>query len=65
MITDLKKAFERAESLSESEQKLIADFILDEVNWAEIFKNSEDKTSKLTEDAIRDYKSEKINRLEF
>jgi hypothetical protein len=65
MITDLKKAVERAESLSESEQKLIADFILDEVNWAETFKNSEDKISKLAEDAIQDYKSGKIKSLEF
>jgi hypothetical protein len=65
MITELKKAFERAENLSEADQKSIADFILDEVNWAEIFKKSEDKISNLAEDAIEEYKAGKTKPLDF
>jgi hypothetical protein len=65
MITELKKAFERAESLTEAEQKSIAELILDEVNWSDMLKKSEDKISKLAEDAVQDYKSGNTKPLEF
>jgi hypothetical protein len=64
MIPELKKAFKRAESLCEAEQKLIAEFIHDEVNWSDLFKKGKHKISKLAEDAIRDYESGKTKPLE-
>jgi hypothetical protein len=65
MITELKKAFERAENLSEADQKSIADFILDEVNWTEVFNKSEGKISKLAEEAMEEYKAGKTKPLDF
>jgi hypothetical protein len=62
---ELKKEFKQVKALAKREQKSIADFILDEVNWAKIFKKNEDKVSNLAEEAMDEYKVGKTKPLDF
>ena len=39
MVTELKKAIEKAEKLSAKEQQAIAQLIVDEISWDQTLKN--------------------------
>lgn len=65
MIDDLKKAIAKIESLSEQDQKHIADLILDEITWSETFKRSESNLSNLANEALEDYQKGKIKPLDI
>lgn len=64
MITELKKAFERAEKLSADEQRVIAGLIIDALDWDESFKQSQDKLSILAAEALEEYKKGKTRPLD-
>ncbi len=56
MISELKKAIEKAERLSEQDQKMVAKIILDEISWEENFATSQSKLSFLAQEALDEYK---------
>ncbi len=56
MISELKKAIEKAERLSEQDQKMVAKIILDEISWEENFAGSQSKLSFLAQEALDEYK---------
>lgn len=56
MISELKKAIEKAERLSEPDQRMIAKIILDEISWEEKFASSQSKLSFLAREALDEYK---------
>jgi hypothetical protein len=56
MISELKKAIEKADRLSEQDQKMIAKIILDEISWEEKFAGSQAKLSFLAKEALDEYK---------
>jgi hypothetical protein len=62
---ELKKEFKQVKALTKREQKSIADFILDGVNWAKIFKKNEEKVSNLAEEAMDECKVGKTKPLDF
>lgn len=65
MIDDLKKAIEKIQSLSEKDQKHVADLILDEIRWSETFKNSQSTLTNLADEAIQDYQKGNVTPLEL
>ena len=56
MISELKKAIEKVERLSEQDQKMVAKIILDEISWEENFAASQSKLSFLAQEALDEYK---------
>ena len=56
MVNELKIAIKRAEKLSVEDQKLIAELIMDEINWDQTIKGSEPKLSTLAAEALQEYK---------
>jgi hypothetical protein len=65
MISELKKAIEKAETLSESDQKRIAELILDEINWDYTLQQSQPELSKLAGEALEEYKKGKTKPLKL
>jgi hypothetical protein len=65
MVTELKKAIEKAEKLSDKEQQVIAQLILDEIGWDQTLKDSEKKLSSLAQEALNEYKKGKTKPFEF
>ena len=56
MLIELKNAIEKLEQLSEKEQQLIAQLIVDEIGWVLTLKNSENQLSSLAQEALDEYK---------
>jgi hypothetical protein len=56
MVPALKKAIEKAEQLSEGEQRLIAQLIVEEIGWEQTSKNSEKHLSMIAKEALEEYK---------
>jgi len=56
MISELKDAIKKTEKLPEKDQKIIADLILDEINWDETITRSQDQLSILANEALQEYK---------
>ena len=65
MTDELKKAVQRAEKLSDEQQKLIAEFILDEIEWDIAFQSSSEKLSTLAKEALCQYKTGKTKPMDF
>ncbi|MBT1701265.1 hypothetical protein KK083_30515 [Fulvivirgaceae bacterium PWU4] len=65
MISELKKAIEKAEKLSEDKQRIIADLIINEIGWDDSLKQSSDKLSMLAEEALEEYKKGKTKPLDL
>ena len=65
MIEDLKKAVEKVENLSKSEQQIMAQLSLDEINWDQSLANSQVQLSILAQEALEEYKSGKTKPLQF
>lgn len=59
MVTELKKAIEKAEKLSDKEQQAIAQLIVDEISWDQTLKESEKQLSSLAQEAMDEYKKGK------
>jgi hypothetical protein len=59
MITELKKAIEKAEKLSNKEQQVIAQLIVEEISWDQTLKDSEKQLSSLAQEALNEYKKGK------
>lgn len=59
MVTELKKAIEKAEKLSDKEQQVIAQLIVDEISWDQTLKDSENQVSSLAQEALNEYKKGK------
>jgi hypothetical protein len=56
MVTELRKAIEKAELLSEEEQQVIAQLIIDEISWEQTLKKSETPLSSIAKEALEEYK---------
>jgi hypothetical protein len=56
MISELKAAFEKAGALSDADQRVIAELIMDELNWDQTFKKSQKQLSSLAGEAVEEYK---------
>jgi hypothetical protein len=65
MVDELKKAIEKAERLSKSEQQIMAQLILDEINWDQTLANSQQQLSFLAQEALEEYKAGKAKPLQF
>ena len=65
MIEDLKKAVEKVENLSKSEQQIMAQLSLEEINWDQTLANSQVQLSILAQEALEEYKSGKTKPLQF
>ena len=65
MVTELKKAIEKAEKLSDKEQQVIAQLILDEIGWDQTLTDSEKKLSSLAQEALNEYKKGNAKPFEF
>ncbi|MEK6782063.1 MAG: hypothetical protein AABY93_10170 [Bacteroidota bacterium] len=64
MVTELKKAIEEAEKLSDKEQQVIARLIVDEISWDKTLKDSEKQLSSLAQEAVNEYKQGKTKPFE-
>jgi hypothetical protein len=64
----LKKAFDEAAQLPEDQQDAIASLLLEELKsdraWGQAFDRSQDTLEKLADEAIRDHKAGKTDRLD-
>ena len=65
MVAELKKAIEKAEKLSDKEQQVIAQLIIDEISWDQTLNDSEKKLSSLAQEALDEYKKGKTKSLEL
>ena len=65
MISELKKAVEKAEKLSEKEQKVIAQLIVDEINWDKSLTDSSSTLDNLSSEALVEYKKGKTKPLQL
>jgi hypothetical protein len=65
MTDELKKAVQRAEKLPEEQQKIIAELILDEIEWDIAFQSSSEKLSTLAKEALGQYKTGKTKPMDF
>lgn len=65
MVDELKKAMSKAGKLPEKQQKLIAELILDEIEWDRAFQSSSENLSMLAKEALTDYKTGKTKKMDF
>lgn len=65
MVEELKKAMIKAEGLPEKQQKLIAELILNEIEWDNSFQSSSEKLSILAQEALLEYKAGKTKPMDF
>jgi hypothetical protein len=65
MIDELKKAWDKAKLLPESQQKALAELILNEIEWERSFQSSSEKLSSLAHEALSEYKNAKTKPLDF
>ena len=65
MTDELRRAMTKAEGLSSDRQKLIAELILDEINWDDTFQSSSEKLTALAKEALTDYKAGKTKPMDF
>lgn len=65
MIDELKRALDKAEQLPESQQRALAELILNEIEWDSSFLSSSQKLSLLAQEALTEYKDNKTKPLEF
>jgi len=65
MISELKKAVEKAEKLSEKEQRVIAQLIVDEINWDKSLTDSSGTLDNLSSEALEEYKKGKTKPLQL
>lgn len=67
-MTKLELAFTEAAKLSQSEQDTLADWILEELTsdkrWEEVFAHSSDALEHLAEEAIREHRAGRTQRLD-
>ncbi len=59
MVAELKKAIEKAEKLSDKEQQVIAQLIVNEISWDQTLKDSEKQLSSMAQEALNEYKKGK------
>jgi hypothetical protein len=65
MNSALRKAMKKAEKLPEEKQKVIAEIILDEIQWDVSFQDSQQKLMVLAEEALVEYKAKKTKPLKL
>jgi hypothetical protein len=65
MNSALRKAMKKAEKLPEEKQKVIAEIILDEIQWDVSFQDSQQKLMVLSEEALVEYKAKKTKPLKL
>jgi hypothetical protein len=65
MVDELKNAMNKAGKLPEKQQKLIADLVLNEIEWDYAFQSSPEKLSTLAKEALVDYKTGKTKPMDF
>lgn len=65
MIDELKKALDKAKKLPEDQQKALAAFILNEIEWEQSFASAPEKLSMLAKEALSEYKDKKTKPLDF
>ncbi len=68
MTTLLETAFEKASTLSESEQNIYARIFIEEIEsekkWDSAFSSSEDMLEQMAEEALKDFKNNNITALD-
>jgi hypothetical protein len=65
MIEELRKAMDKAEELSATEQKHIAELILSEIEWDRSLQASPEKLAILANEALAEYKAGKTKPMDF
>lgn len=65
MVDELKKAMDKAGQLPEKQQKLIAELVLNEIEWDHAFQSSPEKLSTLAKEALSEYKAGKTKPMDF
>lgn len=65
MVDELKRALDKAKQLPESQQRALAELILDEIEWDRSFQSSTGKLSALANEALSEYKNGKTKPLDF
>lgn len=63
MSEELKKAIDKAKQLPESQQKALAEMILNEIEWELSFQSSQSTLSSLAKEALSEYKDGKTKPL--
>lgn len=62
MITELKEVIHKVEQLNEQEQRMIAKMLEDELQWDNTLQNTQDKLTKLAQEALKEHQSGKTKR---
>ncbi len=65
MVDELKSAMSKTREVPEKQQKLIAELILNEIEWDHAFQSSPEKLSMLAQEALTDYKAGKTKPMDF
>ncbi|WKN41805.1 hypothetical protein [Tunicatimonas pelagia] len=65
MITELKKAVEKAEKLSKEEQRRLAQLLTDEMQWDKSLENSQEALTKLAQEALQEYQAGKTKQADW
>lgn len=65
MTDELKNAVQRAEKLPDEQQKIVAELILNEIEWDMAFQASSEKLSTLAKEALGEYKTGKTKPMDF
>lgn len=64
----LEEAFDKASNLPEEDQDAVAALILEEIEserrWDELFAKSQDKLAELGQEALREHREDKTERLD-
>lgn len=65
MVNELKQAVDKAEKLSINDQQAIARLILDEIEWFQTFRDSQNNLVTLAEEAISEFRTGKTKPLDL
>ena len=65
MFSEVKNAVEKAEKLSEKEQKVIAQLIVDEINWDKSLTDFTSTLNNLSSEALEEHKKGKTKPLQL
>lgn len=62
MIAELKEVIQKVEQLNDEEQRKIAKMLDDELQWDNTLKSTQDKLTKLANEAIKEHQAGKTKR---
>ena len=65
MVTELKEVLSTIEKLKDEEQRQIAKMLREELSWDITLQNSQEKLSKLAQEALEEYKTGKAQQTDW